>query len=69
MASTNTAPSSWKVSDIEAWARGTKLSDETVATIVGNQVDGQTLVTLQQVELRSKLGVLSLPARHPMGLN
>jgi hypothetical protein len=63
MASTNTAPSSWDVSDVEAWARRVKLSDETVDTLVGNQVDGPTLVSLQEEELRSKLGNLSLPAR------
>lgn len=63
MASTNAAPSSWSVGDVEAWARRVKLSDETVAMLVRNQVDGPTLVTLQKEELLSELGILSLPAR------
>ena len=63
MASTNTVPSIWEVSDVEAWAYRAKLSDETVATRVGDLVDGPTLVILQQEELRSMLGILSLPAR------
>jgi hypothetical protein len=63
MASTTSVPSIWEVSDVEAWAHRVKLSDETVATLVGDQVDGPTLVILQQDELRSMLGILSLPAR------
>lgn len=51
------------MSYIEAWAYRVKLSDETVATRVGDQVDGATLVALQQEELRSLLGILSPPAR------
>jgi hypothetical protein len=58
MASMNTAPSSWEESDVEVWGCRVKLSDETVATLVGNQVDGPALVALQQEEL--KLGILFL---------
>jgi hypothetical protein len=64
MASTNTVPSIWEVSDLEAWAYRVKLSDESVATCVGGLVDGPTLVMFQQEELRAMLGNLSLPARH-----
>lgn len=57
------ADEKWKVSEIEAWAHRVKLSDEMVATPAGDRVDGPALVTLQQEELRSKLRILSLPAR------
>jgi hypothetical protein len=56
--SMNTAPSSWEESDVKVWGCRVKLSDETVATLVGNQVDGPALVALQQEEL--KLGILFL---------
>jgi hypothetical protein len=53
MASTNTAPSSWEVSDVEARARR-------VDTLGGNEVDGPTLVTFQHQKLPSRLEILSL---------
>ena len=60
---TEVHPSSWKVSDVEAWARKVNLSADTVEVLKGNQVDGPTLVTLQKDELKSELGIASLPAR------
>jgi IBR domain, a half RING-finger domain len=56
-------PATWTVLDVISWAHRAKLPDDTINTLGENQVDGPTLVTLTQTELRSELGVASLPAR------
>jgi len=57
------SPSAWTVEDVQEWAENLKLSDETIATLAENEIDGATLVTLTKEELRSELGIRSLPAR------
>ncbi|KAL7546994.1 hypothetical protein ACHAWF_010310 [Thalassiosira exigua] len=56
-------PASWNASEVEAWARQVGLSDATIAIIQENEIDGPTLVTLEKDELRSELGITSLPSR------
>lgn len=48
---------------MEGWARQVGLSESTVTVLSQNEVDGPTLVTLEKDELRSELGIRSLPAR------
>ena len=49
--------------DVENWARQVGLSDAASSTLRENEVDGPTLVTMEREELRSELGIVSLPAR------
>ncbi len=56
-------PSSWSASDVEDWARRVGLSECIITGLIQNEVDGPTLVTLEKDELRSELGIDSLPAR------
>jgi|SaaInl74LU_5_DNA_1037368.scaffolds.fasta_scaffold24998_2 hypothetical protein len=56
-------PTSWNASDVEDWARRVGLSESTITRLSENEVDGPTLVTLEKDELRSELGIGSLPAR------
>lgn len=56
-------PTSWSASDVEEWARRVGLSESTVTCLGENEVDGPTLVTLEKDELRTELGIGSLPAR------
>ncbi len=49
--------------DVESWARQVGLSESTIIALSKNEVDGPTLVTLEKDELRSELGIVSLPAR------
>lgn len=48
---------------MEDWARHVGLSESTITVLTQNEVDGPTLVTLEKDELRSELGIGSLPAR------
>ena len=59
----NTNPTSWNTSDVERWARQVGLSESTVKALCESEIDGPTLVTLEKDELRSELGIVSLPAR------
>jgi hypothetical protein len=56
-------PASWNASDVERWARQVGLSESTIMALSENEIDGPTLVTLEKDELRSELGIVSLPAR------
>ncbi|KAL7541102.1 hypothetical protein ACHAXR_010627 [Thalassiosira sp. AJA248-18] len=56
-------PASWTASDVEAWARQVGLSSATIESLRENEIDGTTLVTLEKEELRSELGIVSLPSR------
>jgi hypothetical protein len=56
-------PASWNASDVERWARQVGLSESTIIALSENEIDGPTLVTLEKDELRSELGIVSLPAR------
>ena len=56
-------PTSWTALDVENWARQVGLSDAASSTLRENEVDGATLVTMEREELRSELGIVSLPAR------
>ena len=56
-------PTSWTALDVENWARQVGLSDAAISTLSENEVDGPTLVTMEREELRSELGIVSLPAR------
>ena len=44
-------------------ARQVGLAEITISVLVENEIDGPTLVTLDKEELRSELGIVSLPAR------
>jgi hypothetical protein len=57
------APSSWSLSQVEAWASSVKLSSGTVETLLENDVDGATLMSLTKEELRTELGIQSLAVR------
>ncbi|CAB9504007.1 Cullin-9 [Seminavis robusta] len=59
----NQSPGTWTAQDVQSWAAQAKLSQDTIAALLENQVDGPTLVTLSKIELRSELGITSLPAR------
>ncbi len=48
---------------MEDWARRVGLSESITTVLTQNEVDGPTLVTLEKDELRSELGIGSLPAR------
>ena len=48
---------------MEDWARRVGLSESIITVLTQNEVDGPTLVTLEKDELRSELGIGSLPAR------
>lgn len=63
VAAVDATPSAWTVDDVREWAKNLKLSDETIAKLAENEIDGPTLVTLTKEELRSELGIRSLPAR------
>ena len=56
-------PTSWNATDVERWARGVGLSDGTILALRDNEIDGPTLATLEKDELKSELGIVSLPAR------
>jgi hypothetical protein len=56
-------PCTWKVDDVERWARSVKLSETTITILKENDVDGPTLATLSQDDIKSELGIRSLPAR------
>ena len=56
-------PTSWSATDVERWARGVGLSDGTILALRENEIDGPTLATLEKNELKSELGIVSLPAR------
>ena len=60
-------PTSWTALDVENWARQVGLSDAASSTLRENEVDGPTLVTMEREELRSELGIVSLPARRYHG--
>jgi hypothetical protein len=55
-------PASWNASDVERWARQVGLSESTIIALSKNEI-GPTLVTLKKDELRSELGIVSLPAQ------
>lgn len=55
-------PTSWSTSDVADWARRVGLSESTITGLSQNEIDGPTLVTLDKDELRSELGISSLPA-------
>lgn len=57
------SPASWSVDEVGQWATEAGLTRETINALVQNEVDGPTLITLTKSELRSELGVSSLPAR------
>jgi hypothetical protein len=59
----NTDPTSWNAADVERWARQVGLSESTVKALSESEIDGPTLATLEKDELRSELGIVSLPAR------
>jgi IBR domain, a half RING-finger domain len=61
--SVSPSPATWTVVDVISWAHRAKLPDATINALGVNHVDGPTLVTLTQGELRSELGMASLPAR------
>lgn len=56
-------PTSWNASDVEAWARQVGLSESTITVLLENEIDGPTLLTLENEEVRSELRIVSLPAR------
>lgn len=56
-------PASWNATDVEQWARQVGLSDATISILRENEINGPTLVTLEKEELRSELGIASLPSR------
>ena len=56
-------PTSWSASDVEDWAWQVGLSESTITGLSQNEIDGPTLMTLEKDELRSELGIGSLPAR------
>ncbi len=56
-------PTSWSTLDVEDWARRVGLPEGTITGLRENEIDGPTLVTLEKDELRSELGIRSLPAR------
>jgi hypothetical protein len=56
-------PASWDVLDVERWARQVGLTERTIVVLREREIDGPTLVTLEKDELRSELGIVSLPAR------
>eukprot|EP00751_Fragilariopsis_kerguelensis_P015160 CAMPEP_0170768280 /NCGR_PEP_ID=MMETSP0733-20121128/6284_1 /TAXON_ID=186038 /ORGANISM="Fragilariopsis kerguelensis, Strain L26-C5" /LENGTH=68 /DNA_ID=CAMNT_0011109647 /DNA_START=426 /DNA_END=632 /DNA_ORIENTATION=- len=60
---TTSPPATWKVADVALWATQARLAPEVVSALTCNDVDGPTLVTLTKSELRSELGITSLPAR------
>mmetsp|Transcript_13921 Transcript_13921/g.19932 ORF Transcript_13921/g.19932 Transcript_13921/m.19932 type:complete len:555 (+) Transcript_13921:328-1992(+) len=53
----------WDVDNVISWARSVHLPDELVRCLLVNEVDGATLITLSKEELRTELGIQSLPAR------
>ena len=56
-------PTSWSASDVEDWAIMVGLSESTISCLRQNEINGPTLVTLEKDDLRSELGIGSLPAR------
>ena len=48
---------------MEDWATRVGLSEGTIERLSQNEIDGPTLVTIEKDELRSELGIESLPAR------
>lgn len=60
---TTSPPATWKAADVALWATQARLTPEVVSAFTCNDVDGPTLVTLTKSELRSELGITSLPAR------
>ena len=56
-------PTSWSASDVEDWAIRVGLSESTISCLRQNEINGPTLVTLEKDDLRSELGIGSLPAR------
>jgi len=56
-------PAAWKATDVAAWATQRRLAPEVISSLIQNEVDGPTLLTLTKSDLRSELGVESLPAR------
>eukprot|EP00934_Nitzschia_sp_Nitz4_P007557 Nitzschia sp. Nitz4//scaffold247_size31676//23943//25415//NITZ4_007932-RA/size31676-processed-gene-0.21-mRNA-1//-1//CDS//3329543961//7547//frame0 len=55
--------SAWSVQEVLSWANQERVADEVTDTLLRNQVDGSTLITLTQEELKSELSIQSLPAR------
>ena len=56
-------PAGWDSYNVVGWARRIGLSEQTILALTENEVDGPTLVTLRRDDLRTKLGITSLPAR------
>ena len=61
--SRNSSATNWSVHEVLEWARTVRLPQSVLQALSENEVDGPTLVTLRQEELRTELGILSLPAR------
>ena len=56
-------PTSWSATDVARWARRVGQSDGTILALRENEIDGPVLATLEKNELKSELGIVSLPAR------
>ena len=59
----NLAPATWTVADVTNWATEAKVPPEVISSLALNQVDGPTIVTITKSDLKSELGIASLPAR------
>ncbi|KAL7568734.1 hypothetical protein ACA910_021727 [Epithemia clementina (nom. ined.)] len=60
---TNPIPSNWSAEEVLEWAERMRLPLSIIEALRENQVDGPTLVTLRKDEIRTELGITSLPAR------